>query len=33
MASILRVATVNILNDRSRWTERRTLLARDLATP
>ncbi|WP_435007948.1 endonuclease/exonuclease/phosphatase family protein [Tundrisphaera lichenicola] len=31
MGSILRVATVNLLNDRTRWTERRTLLARGLA--
>jgi endonuclease/exonuclease/phosphatase family metal-dependent hydrolase len=28
MATMIRVATVNILNDRSRWAERRTLLAR-----
>ena len=31
MGTILRVATVNILNDLSRWAERRTLLARGLA--
>ncbi len=31
MTTILRVATVNILNDLSRWDERRTLLAEGLA--
>jgi endonuclease/exonuclease/phosphatase family metal-dependent hydrolase len=31
MATILRVATINIYRDRSRWPERRTLLARGLA--
>ena len=31
MGPVLRVATVNVLNDRSRWPERRTLLARELA--
>ncbi|HWE40458.1 MAG TPA: endonuclease/exonuclease/phosphatase family protein [Isosphaeraceae bacterium] len=31
MRTVLRVATVNVLNDRSRWAERRTLLARGLA--
>ena len=30
MGTIFRVATVNILNDLSRWAERRTLLARGL---
>jgi endonuclease/exonuclease/phosphatase family metal-dependent hydrolase len=30
MESALRVATVNVLNDRSRWAERRTLLSRGL---
>src|SRR3954451_9992555 len=30
MATMIRVATVNMLNDRSRWAERRTLLARGL---
>src|SRR5438046_6997730 len=30
MATIIHVATVNILNDRSRWAERRTLLAQGL---
>jgi endonuclease/exonuclease/phosphatase family metal-dependent hydrolase len=30
MGTIIRVATVNILNDLSRWKERRTLLARGL---
>jgi endonuclease/exonuclease/phosphatase family metal-dependent hydrolase len=32
MGPILRVATINILNDLSRWPERRSLLARELAT-
>ena len=32
MGTILRIATVNILNDLSRWAERRTLLARGLET-
>lgn len=31
MGSVVRVATVNILNDRSRWPERRMLLTRGLA--
>jgi endonuclease/exonuclease/phosphatase family metal-dependent hydrolase len=31
MGSVLRVATINVLNDRSRWAERRSLLARGLA--
>src|SRR4051794_38735483 len=31
MGTIIRVATINILNDLSRWGERRTLLARGLA--
>ena len=31
MSQIVRVATVNILNDLSRWEERRPLLARELA--
>lgn len=31
MAPILRVVSINILNDRSRWPERRTMLAGELA--
>jgi endonuclease/exonuclease/phosphatase family metal-dependent hydrolase len=32
MGTVIRVATVNILNDQSRWAERRTLLVQGLAT-
>jgi hypothetical protein len=31
MESVIRVATINIYNDRSRWAERRELLVRGLA--